>query len=134
MSMRERQKEQPEIYPEWMKKDSAPRQCKKRDKYRCVRCGVKDRTLILDENDQPKYILYLHGAHLSYLDPWYKRVKPIDGQRMRAMCPRCHKRYDNYWKRREERVEHERRKHAIVRQRQTLAAWPWLTRRFTEVR
>ncbi len=133
MSMRVRRKELEDLYPDWGKKDSAPRICKERDGNKCVRCHVQDRTLILDGNGQPRYILYLHAAHLSYLDPWYYKVKPIDGQRTRAMCPSCHKRYDNYWERREERVEHERRKHAIVCERQVAAAWPWLTRRFLEV-
>lgn len=125
--MRTRQKIHTSLYPNWQKKiDSPTRLAKIRDGQRCVDCDVADRTLITDELGQPLYILYLHGAHLHPLDPEFYRVEPIDGQRLRARCPRCHGRYDHKWKRRAEEVEHQRLLHSILRSR-------WVMQRFCQV-
>lgn len=133
--MRSRQKQQPQRYPRWSKEDSPARQCKARDGYTCIVCGAKDRTLIVDAAGQPSYILYLHAAHLNELDPLYYQVEPIEGQRLAAMCPRDHRLYDLHWQARAEVVEHERRKHRIVRERRaTTATWAWLLQRCLEVR
>lgn len=127
MSMRLRVPKLPELYPNWQKKmDSPTRQAKIRDGLRCVDCGVADRTLITDELGQPRYILYLHGAHVNPLDPDWLNVEPIDGQRLRARCPRCHRLYDLFWAARSEEVDHQRRMHGILLD-------GWMARRFLEV-
>lgn len=127
MSMRTRQKTHKRIYPKWSKQNSPARQCKERDGYICTVCSVKDRTLKLDENGQPHHILYLHAAHLHYLDPMYWLTEPIEGQHLAAMCPSCHKRYDNAWKRRAIECEHQVKLHGIL-----LANW-WFAQRFSQV-
>ncbi|HEX7736999.1 MAG TPA: hypothetical protein VF458_19295 [Ktedonobacteraceae bacterium] len=114
MSMRKRQKAKQNLYPKWGKQDSPARLAKDRDNWQCVDCHIDDRTLVLDEQGNPRYILYLHASHLSSLDPDYWRTEPIEGQRMRARCPRCHRLYDLYWQAREAEVEHQRRLHRIL--------------------
>lgn len=131
MSMRVRQKEQPELYPDWRRKNSPAHQAKIRDGLKCVVCGAEDRTLVLDDDGKPHHFMYLYAAHLCPLDPAYYRVEPIEGQRLKAMCPKHARQYDVYWKPRWERVEHERRKHCILLARQFNSTW--LTKRFTEV-
>jgi hypothetical protein len=127
MSMRVRQKSHRKLYPHWGSKQESPaKRAKERDGNQCVRCHVADRTLILDEQGQPRYILYLHAAHLSPLDPEYWRVEPIEGQRLRAMCPSCHRLYDLHWQEREQVTEHQRGLHAILRHR-------WILNRFLQV-
>lgn len=132
MSMRLRQKKHADIYPNWKKKNSPARRAKIRDGLRCVTCGVAEKTLVLDELGQPDHIIYLHAAHLCPLDPQYDQVEPIEGQRLRAMCPSCHGAYDAYWRPRWDEVEHQRNLHGIL-----LARWlpsSWLSKRFLEVR
>jgi hypothetical protein len=127
MSMRVRTPRRPDLYPNWQKKtDSPTKQAKIRDGQHCVDCGVADRTLIADELGQPRYILYLHGAHLHPLDPWFYQIEPIEGQRLRARCPRCHRIYDLHWAARAEEVEHQRRLHGILLD-------GWIACRFLEV-
>ena len=91
-------------------------------------CGVQDRT-IAQNADGEDYYLYLPAAHVSYLD--LEPVEPIDGQRLRARCPRCHGIYDSVWKPREAEAEHEACLHRIL-----LSRWlpdAWLAKRFFEV-
>ncbi|MGH2505806.1 MAG: hypothetical protein ACRDHZ_00065 [Ktedonobacteraceae bacterium] len=130
--MRSRQKERPGLYPKWRYKDDSPaHQAKERDGNMCIVCGVTDRTLILDEQGNPRYILYLHAAHLSDIDPLYWKTEPIEGQRLKAMCPRHHRQYDMHWNQRAAEVAHQRELHSILRdQRQ---ATSFFMRRFTEV-
>jgi hypothetical protein len=118
MSMRVREKTHPNLYPRWRRKESPARRCKIRDGLKGVICGIEDRTLIYDEDGKPHHFLYLYAAHLCPLDPWYERIEPIEGQRLRAMCPKHAREYDVYWKRRWEEVEHQRRLHRIL-----LARW-----------
>lgn len=133
--MRSRQKLQPRLYPHWSRKDSPAKQAKLRDGKVCVDCGVHDRTIAQNAAGED-YYLYLHAAHVSYLDP--DPVEPIlvestgEMVRLRARCPRCHGRYDAIWKPREAEAEHEARMHAIL-----LTRWlpdSWLQKRFLEVR
>ncbi len=114
--MRSRQKQRPDLYGQkWLsKKDSPARQAKKRDGNVCVDCGQVDRLLILDEAGQPHHIEYLHGAHIHPLDPDFSQVEPIENQRLRARCPRCHGRYDHYWRQREAEVAHQVTLHSIL--------------------
>ena len=115
MSMRLRQKTQPHIYPRWSNTQQSPaRLCKERDGKHCVDCGVEDRALALNANGEA-YFLYLHAAHIHALDP--DPVKPIDGQRLRARCPRCHRLYDMHWRARQQEVDHQCRLHGILRTR-----------------
>lgn len=127
--MRSREKQHPGLYPKWHhKKDSPAKLAKIRDGKVCVDCGVQDRT-IAQNADGEDYFLYLHAAHVSYLDP--DLVEPIDGQRLRARCPRCHGIYDSIWKPREAEAEHEARLHQLL-----LDRWlpdRWLQKRFLEV-
>lgn len=125
--MRSRVKTHQSIYPNWQRKEDSPsRRAKLRDGLVCVDCGIADRTLITDEQGAARYLIYLHAAHINPLDPEYNQVEPIDGQRLRARCPRCHRLYDLLWQARAEEVEHQRRMHGILRDR-------WLMQRFTEV-
>lgn len=126
MSMRTRQKSYRSIYPKWSRQDSPARQAKKRDDYTCITCGTQDRTLILDADGQPHHILYLHAAHLHYLDPMYWQVEQIEGQKLRAMCPACHRRYDIYWRDRAEECEHQVSLHGIL-------LTGWFAKRFSQV-
>ena len=132
MSMRVRTSQRPDLYRNWQKKtDSPTKQAKVRDGLVCVDCGVADRTLITDELGQPLYILYLHGAHVHPLVPDFYCVEPIDGQRLRARCPKCHRHYDLKWEARAVESEHQASLHRIL-----IARWlpsPWLARRFLEV-
>jgi hypothetical protein len=131
MSMRVRQKQRPDLYPHWSHKDSPAKQAKERDNNVCVACGVADRTLKLDEQGNPHHFIYLHAAHISYLDPQFAKTEPINGERLRAMCPSCHGAYDATWKPREAEAEHEARLHRIL-----LSRWlpdAWLQKRFLEV-
>jgi hypothetical protein len=130
MSMRVRVKTHKKRYPRWMHKDSPTKLAKQRDGNKCVFCGVADRTLITDEQGDPLYILYLHGGHLSPLDPWFYKVEPIEGERLRAMCPSCHRKYDLHWGAREEEVEHQRRMHRILLDRRYEG---WIMDRFMRV-
>jgi hypothetical protein len=131
MSMRQRVKTHEERYPHWLKKASPAKLAKIRDKMHCVACGVEDRTLVLDDQGKPHHIIYLHAAHISYLDAQFEKTEPIDGERLRAMCPTCHGAYDAYWKPREAEAEHEARLHQILLERRY--ANPWLQKRFLEV-
>jgi hypothetical protein len=129
--MRQRVKTHKKRYPKWLRKASPARLAKIRDKMHCVACGVEDRTLVLDEQGKPRYIIYLHAAHISYLDPQFALTEPIEGERLRAMCPTCHGAYDAHWKPREAEAEHEARLHQIL-----LSRWlpdAWLQKRFLEV-
>ncbi|HET8843756.1 MAG TPA: hypothetical protein VFN35_19995 [Ktedonobacteraceae bacterium] len=131
MSMRRRMKEYPARYPHWRRKASPAKLAKIRDKWQCVACGVEDRTLVLDEHGKPHHIIYLHAAHLSFLDPQFALTEPREGERLRAMCPACHGAYDATWKPREEEAEHEARLPQIL-----LSHWlpdAWLQKRFLEV-
>jgi hypothetical protein len=60
---------------------------------------------------------FLHASHLHRLDPEYYTTPAINGQIVRTRCPRCHRRYDIYWKRQAEEVEHIRRLHQILLER-----------------
>jgi hypothetical protein len=131
MSMRVRVKTHRQRYPRWLKKESPARLAKIRDNWHCVACGVANKTLVLDDLGQPDHFIYLHAAHISYLDPQYALTEPIAGERLRAMCPTCHGAYDAYWKQREAEAEHEARLHQIL-----LSRWlpdEWLQKRFLEV-
>ena len=131
MSMRQRVKTHQQRYPHWLKKTSPAKLAKIRDGMKCVACGVEDRTLVLDDQGKPHHIIYLHAAHLSYLDPQYALTEPIEGERLKAMCPACHGAYDACWRPREEEAEHEAHLHQIQ-----LSRWlpdQWLQKRFLEV-
>lgn len=131
MSMRVRLKQDPEHYPNWMKKNSPAKRAKARDNNRCIVCGIKDRTLVTDRAGRPLFLIYLHAAHISSLDPMFEEIEPIEGEVLRAMCPKHHREYDNTWKPREEEVEHQRRLHHIL-----LNRWlpnTWLSQRFLTV-
>ncbi len=132
MSMRVRVKTHEELYPKWKnKQDSPARRAKERDGNQCVQCGVEDRTLITDEAGQPLYVLYLHAAHVHPCDPQFADIEPIEGQVLMALCPRCHRIYDIYWRERTAELEHQRTMHSILLQR-----WlpnEWLQKRFLEV-
>jgi hypothetical protein len=107
--MRSRQKQRPDLYPKWRNKEDSPaRQAKRRDNNQCIICGIEDRTIIFDDQGNPRYMLYLHAAHLCDLDPMYWETEPIEGQRLRAMCPRHHRQYDLHWAPRIEEAEHQR--------------------------
>jgi hypothetical protein len=124
--MRTREKQHPELYPNWRKKKESPaKQAKKRDGNHCIFCGAEDRQLTTNR-DGELCIRYLYAGHLHILDPLYWQTEPIEGQRLRAMCPTCHGTYDQYWKRRAEEVEHQRRLHQILISQ-------WLMQRFLEV-
>lgn len=117
MSMRLRQKQRPDLYPKWQRKKNSPaRQAKARDGWVCVDCGKSDREVYTNE-DGELCIRYLHGGHLHPLDPDYWQVEPIEGQRLRARCPRCHRIYDIHWRTRQEEVDHQCRMHGILRTR-----------------
>jgi len=131
MSMRVREKTHKQLYPKWSRQNSPARRAKERDNNQCIQCGVADRTLILDEAGQPLYVLYLHAAHINPLDPQFEDIEPIEDQRLRAMCPRCHRIYDLYWQQREEELEHQRRMHQILLERWLPSEW--LQKRFLEV-
>jgi hypothetical protein len=129
--MRKRVKTHQQRYPHWLKKKSPARQAKIRDGFHCVACDIEDRTLVLDAEGKAHHIIYLHAAHISYLDPQFEKTEPIEGEHLRAMCPTCHGAYDAYWKPRETEAEHEARKHQIL-----LSRWlpdAWLQKRFLEV-
>ena len=131
MSMRVRQKTHKHLYPRWSRENSPARQCKARDGFKCVECGIEDRTLILDAQGKPHHFLYLYAAHLCPLDPEYDSVEPIEEQRLKAMCPQHAREYDVYWKPRWEEFEHQQRLHGIL-----LSHWlpdQWLAKRFLEV-
>jgi len=131
MSMRVRTKTHRRLYPHWLKVDSPAKRAKARDENTCVVCGVRDRLLVLDDQGQPHHLLYLHAAHVSYLDPLYEQVEPIEGERLLSLCPRCHRDYDARWKPREEEVEHQQRMHRVL-----LSRWlpsEFLSKRFLEV-
>ena len=130
MSMRVRRKQDPQHYPNWMKKNSPARRAKARDNNRCIVCGIEDRTLVVDHKSRPDFIIYLHAAHISYLDPTYELVEPIEGEVLRAMCPKHHREYDAVWKPREEEVEHQCAMHGILRAR---ALTGFFMDRFTHV-
>lgn len=113
--MKSRRKRRPDLYPKWMnKQDSPPELCRQRDGLVCVDCGIAQYTQLTSANGAP-YFVYLHASHLHQLDP--DPVEPIDGQRLRARCPRCHRIYDMYWQRRTEEVEHQVTLHEILRER-----------------
>jgi hypothetical protein len=126
MSMRVRQKTHQHLYPNWKRKESPARQAKIRDGLVCVDCGMADRTLILDEDGKPAYMLYLHAAHLHPLDSDFQRVEPIDGQRTRARCPHHHRLYDLKWEAIELQLAEYREAHARI-------PAAWLTQRFVTV-
>lgn len=82
----------------------------KRDNYRCSVCGVKHRSYVLvnqdgnysiidkGEHDEYKkygakcYRIFLQVAHLNHDKENNKE------ENLRAMCPRCHHRYDMNYK------------------------------------
>ncbi len=131
MSMRVRVKTHQKRYPKWLhKKDSPTKLAKERDGNKCVTCGVADRTLVTDEEGNPRYILYLHGAHVNLLDPQYEKTEPLGGERLLAMCPSCHRTYDLYWEAREEELEHQRRLHRALLDRRYEG---WIMDRFMRV-
>jgi hypothetical protein len=131
--MRARQKQFRHLYPRWSKKDSPAKLAKERDGKRCVRCGVPDRTITQNAAGEP-YMLYLHAAHLNPLDPDYQTVAPIQGQHLRAMCPRCHRCYDLFWQHQAieqaAEVEHQRTLHGILLDRRFSGFY---MNRFTQV-
>lgn len=130
MSMRVREKTHKKLYPHWSRQDSPARQCKARDGYKCVVCGIEDRTLVYVDGE-PHHFMYLYAAHMCPLDPQYELIEPIEDQRLQAMCPRHAREYDVYWKPRWEAFEHERRLHGIL-----LSCWlpdPWIAKRFLTV-
>lgn len=114
--MKTRKKQKPGTYPRWMHQDSPANQCRERDGLKCWDCGIEQYTILIGSTSGAPYILYLHAAHVHYLDP--DPVSPIDGQRLRARCPRCHRLYDMHWERRAEEVEHQCRLHGILLERQ----------------
>lgn len=126
MSMRIRQKTHKHLYPRWQQKESPARQVKIRDGLACVDCLVADRTLVLDEDGNPSHLIYLHAGHVHPLDPDFKRIEPIDGQRMRARCPRCHRRYDLKWEAIELQLTEYQQEHSCV-------SSAWFTQRFCTV-
>lgn len=133
MSMRARQKAFETLYPRWSRKQESPaRLAKIRDGNCCTRCGVADRTLVLDELGLPHHMVYVHAAHLCYLDPLFFEIEPIAGQRLLTLCPTCHGSYDHYWKPRVEEAEHQARLHNVLLGH-VLPGYPWLSKRFLEV-
>ncbi|HLI07059.1 MAG TPA: hypothetical protein VKV40_10880 [Ktedonobacteraceae bacterium] len=104
--MRERMKTHQALYPPWCKKDSPATLAKERDGWRCIDCGRGQRTTYRNADDQLSMV-FLHAAHIHPLDPDYEQVEPIEGQRLRARCASCHRRYDSYWKERQAEVEHQ---------------------------
>ncbi len=116
MSMRERVKQSPDLYPNWRKrKQENPKfLCKERAGWRCEKCGVAHRA-ILKNADGEKYMCYLAAAHVHKLDS--VQPEPIDGQRLRALCPTCHGVYDYYWRERAKELAHQLRMHCILRTR-----------------
>jgi uncharacterized C2H2 Zn-finger protein len=131
--IRKRQKQRPDLYPNWLRKDSPAKQAKERDGWICIDCGRANRTIYTNAQGELS-IVFLHGAHVHRLDP--DPVAPIEGQRLRARCPRCHRIYDIRWKRREEAVEHEWRKHATLIERkrcQQGTIFDHFMQRFTQV-
>lgn len=122
--MRKRQKQKAAIYPKWGHQESPANQCRERDGLACFDCGVEQYTILISATTGAPYILYLHASHLHPLDP--DPVEPIEGQRLRARCPRCHRLYDMDWQRREDETEHQRRLHGILVDR-------FFMKRFTEI-
>lgn len=114
--MKSRHKRRPDLYPKWMNKQDSPSElCRQRDGLVCVDCGIAQYTQLTSASGAP-YFVYLHASHLHQLDP--DPVEPIENQRLRARCPRCHRIYDMYWQRRAEEVEHQVTLHEILRERQ----------------
>ena len=114
--MIERRKKHQELYPNWQKRKrrkSTPQLCRERDNNRCIDCGAEHRTTYTNAEGEPS-MYFLHASHLHRLDPEYWTTAPINGQKVRTRCPRCHRRYDLYWKRRAEEAEHQRRLHQIL--------------------
>jgi hypothetical protein len=81
---------------------------------------------MLDAEGKPLHILYLHAAHINKLDPMYAETEPIEDERLRAMCPSCHRTYDLHW----QEIEHELLLHRILLDRRFES---WFMTRFTQV-
>jgi len=117
--MMKRAKQYPDLYPHWQKrkrKKSSPQLCRERDNNRCVDCSAVHRTVYINAAGELS-MYFLHASHLHKLDPEHWMIEPIEGQRLQTRCPRCHRIYDVYWKRRQVEVEHQRVLHTILLER-----------------
>jgi hypothetical protein len=125
MSMMERIKRYPAKYPNWKRhKEASPKWlCKERANWLCEQCGVSHRSILMNSEGLP-YMCYLSAAHVHKLDSI--QPEPIQGQRLRAMCPGCHGAYDYFWRERQVELAHQLRLHKILRTR-------FFERRFMEV-
>jgi hypothetical protein len=63
------------------------RACKEAAGWQCEHCGMPQGAEVVSPYTGNCYRLALHAAHLDH-DPW----NPCP--RLRALCPRCHGRYD----------------------------------------
>lgn len=114
--MMKRAKQRPDLYPHWMrrKRKKSPSQlCRERDQSLCVDCGAEHRTTYINKNGELS-MYFLHASHLHMLDPEYWLTEPIEDQRLKTRCPRCHRIYDLHWKRRQVEVDHQRLLHSIL--------------------
>jgi hypothetical protein len=132
--MIERSKHDRQKYPDWLKRKrrkSTPQLCRERDNNKCVDCPAIHRTTYTNAEGEPS-MYFLHASHLSKLDPEYYQLTPINGQRVKTRCPKCHRVYDIYWKAREAELEHQRILHEIIFTRRKFES-SFLARRFMTV-
>lgn len=79
--------------------------CKERADYQCEHCGIEQGSILISRKGKP-YRVYLHAAHINH-DTTNRQPE------LRALCIRCHARYDYQQREREQRITLERLKHRI---------------------
>lgn len=97
----ERRKQYPQNW------EQLARECKVQAKWVCQQCGVAQRTERISRRTGVVYAVFLHAAHR---DHDISNPSPI----LLCLCPTCHGCYDYCYRKREQRIALERRKHQML--------------------